>query len=76
MNPVADVVGASGLHVYAEIALVIFLIVFATIVTQVLIRRQSTFDHAARLPLEDDAISPTPVSGIPTTALHAPTRQP
>ena len=60
MNPLADIVGASGLHVFAEIALVLFLIAFASIVTQLLSARASTLDHAARLPLEDDA-PPTPL---------------
>ncbi|MFI5246217.1 MAG: hypothetical protein ACHQQR_13370 [Gemmatimonadales bacterium] len=60
MNPLADVVGASGLHVFAEIALVLFLIAFGTIVTQLLTARQSSMDRAARLPLEDDAVQPTP----------------
>jgi hypothetical protein len=59
MNPLADVVGASGLHVFAEIALVFFLIAFGTIVTQLLTARQSTLERAAHLPLEDDAVAPT-----------------
>ena len=59
MNPIADVVGASGLHVFAEIALVLFLIAFGSIVTQLLTARQSTLDHAARLPLEEDVVPPT-----------------
>ena len=58
MNPVADVLGASGLHVFAEIALVLFLIAFASIVTQLLSARASTLDRAARLPLDDD-VPPT-----------------
>lgn len=62
MNPVADILGASGLHVWAEIALVLFLIAFGTIVTQLLTARQSTMDHAARLPLEDDVLTRTPSS--------------
>jgi hypothetical protein len=60
MNPLADVVGASGLHVFAEIALVLFLIAFGTIVTQLLTARQSSMDRAAHLPLEDDVVQPTP----------------
>jgi cbb3-type cytochrome oxidase subunit 3 len=59
MNPVADVLGASGLHVFAEIALVIFFIAFGAIVTQLLTARQSTMDRAARMPLEDDAVPRT-----------------
>ena len=60
MNPVADVLGASGLHVFAEVALVLFLIAFAAIVTQLLTSRKSTMDYAAHLPLEDDVITPKP----------------
>ena len=59
MNPIADIVGASGLHVFAEIALVLFLIAFATIVTQLLTARRSSIDYAAHLPLQDDAVAPT-----------------
>jgi len=64
MRSIADVVSASGLHIYAEIALVLFFIAFATILTQVLTRRQATWDRAARLPFDDDT----------TTALRAPTK--
>jgi hypothetical protein len=74
MRSIADVVSASGLHIYAEIALVLFFIAFATILTQVLTRRQSTWDAAARLPFDDDAASPTPASSSATTALRAPTK--
>ena len=61
MNPLADVVGASGLHVFAEIALVLFLIAFGSIVTMLLTARKSTMEHAAQLPLEDDVLQPKPV---------------
>lgn len=64
MRSIADVVSASGLHIYAEIALVLFFIAFATILTQVLTRRQSTWDRAARLPFDDET----------TTAPRAPTK--
>lgn len=73
MRSIADVVSASGLHVYAEIALVLFFIAFATILTQVLTRRQSTWDRAAQLPFDDDAPSPTRASSAAVTALRAPT---
>jgi cbb3-type cytochrome oxidase subunit 3 len=78
MRSIADVVSASGLHVYAEIALVLFFIAFATILTQVLTRRQSTWDRAARLPFDDDATtaaaSTTAASTIATTAFGATTK--
>jgi hypothetical protein len=59
MNSLSDIMSASGLHVYAEVALVLFLIAFATIVTQVFTARQSTWDRAARLPLDDEPVAPT-----------------
>jgi len=59
MNPLADVVGASGLHVFAEIALVLFLIAFGSIVTQLLTARGSSLERVAQLPLEDDVVSQT-----------------
>lgn len=68
MRSIADVVSASGLHVYAEIALVLFFIAFATILTQVLTRRQSTWDRAAHLPFDDDAAGTTSAPPIATTA--------
>lgn len=74
MRSIADVVSASGLHIYAEIALVLFFIAFATILTQVLTRRQSTWDSAARLPFDDEAPSTTREPAVATTALRAPTK--
>ncbi len=60
MNPIADIMSASGLHVFAEVALVLFLIAFGAIVTQLLTARQSSIDYAANLPLQDDVIPSTP----------------
>ena len=60
MNPLADIVGASGLHVFAEVALVLFLIAFGSIVTQLLTVRRSTVDYAASLPLQDDVAPVNP----------------
>jgi cbb3-type cytochrome oxidase subunit 3 len=55
MKSISDVVGAAGLHAYAEIALVIFLAVFVAVVLRVLAARGAELDRAARLPLDDDA---------------------
>ena len=74
MRSIADVVSGSGLYVYAEIALVLFFIAFATILTQVLTRRQATWDAAARLPFDDDPPSAAHASPVATTALRAPTK--
>ena len=59
MKSIADVVSASGLHIYAEIALLIFFLVFLAIVIRVVGSRRRSWDHAANLPLEDDATSST-----------------
>ncbi|HEX7019117.1 MAG TPA: cbb3-type cytochrome c oxidase subunit 3 [Gemmatimonadaceae bacterium] len=67
MKSIADVVSASGLHVYAEIALLIFFLVFLAIAIRVFGSRRRTWDHAANLPLEDDAASST----APTTRSNA-----
>jgi hypothetical protein len=50
----SDVVGASGLSGYAEIALIIFFIVFVTVVVRVLFTRSASLQRAAHLPLEDE----------------------
>ncbi len=49
----SDIMGNSGLALYAEIALVLFLVVFAAIVIRVFTARRSEMDRHARLPLED-----------------------
>jgi cbb3-type cytochrome oxidase subunit 3 len=60
MKSLADVVSGAGLHVYADIALVIFLAVFLAILARVLFTRRSHWEHEANLPLEDDAPVPPP----------------
>jgi cbb3-type cytochrome oxidase subunit 3 len=54
MKSIADVVSASGLAGYAEIALVIFFAVFLVVGVRALWGNRSALDHAARLPLDDD----------------------
>lgn len=49
----SDIMGDSGLTLYAEIALILFLVVFVAIVIRVLAARRSEMDRNARLPLED-----------------------
>ncbi len=51
----SDIMGAAGLSAYAEIAMIIFLVVFVAIVIS-LFRpgRQQTFDAASRMPLDDE----------------------
>ena len=49
----SDIMGNSGLALYAEIALVLFLVVFVAIVIRIFATRRSDMDRHARLPLED-----------------------
>jgi cbb3-type cytochrome oxidase subunit 3 len=65
MKSIADVVSASGLAIYAEVALAIFFIVFVAIGLRLFAPKRQ-WDHAARLPLEDD-FSPRP---SPTADSH------
>lgn len=62
MKSLSDVVGAAGLQGYAEVALILFFVVFVAVALRVLATRRHDLDHVARLPLEDDA---------PTTASRA-----
>jgi cbb3-type cytochrome oxidase subunit 3 len=44
----------SGLAIYAEIALVLFFIVFVVVVARIFTSRRADVERHARLPLEDD----------------------
>ena len=59
MKSIADVVGSSGLAGYAEIALLLFFIVFLAVGIRALLTSRAALDHAARLPLDDDSSLPT-----------------
>jgi hypothetical protein len=55
----SDVMSAMGLQTYAQIALVICLAAFASVVVSTLLRRnRQPFDRARRLPLEPDDVTP------------------
>ena len=57
----SDIVSAAGLFVYAEVALVLFLVAFTAVLIDVLRKRpREEFDHAASLPLEDGSMTPSP----------------
>ena len=59
MRSLTDVVSHSGLAIYAEIALVLFSLVFTTILARVLSpKHRDEFEAARRLPLEDGAARP------------------
>lgn len=57
MKSLSDVIGASGLHGYAEVALVIFFVVFVAIALRVAFTRAQDLEHVSRLPLDDDPTS-------------------
>jgi len=60
MKSIADVVSASGLAGYAEVALVIFFLVFLVVGIRALSGNRDALDRAAQLPLDDDtATRPT-----------------
>ena len=54
MKSISDVVGASGLAGYAEIALIIFFAVFMAVLIRVVFSRGRSWERAARLPLDDE----------------------
>lgn len=53
-----DIVSHAGLSIYAEVAMVLFLLAFVAIgVWTFWPSRQEEMDHAAQLPLDDDTTS-------------------
>ena len=48
-----DIMSNAGLTTYAEVALVIFFLVFLGVVIYVFSRRRENWDHEADLPLDD-----------------------
>lgn len=55
----SEIVSAAGLHVYAEIALILFLMAFVVVLFDVVAKRHvKDFDHASSLPLEDGSPAP------------------
>ena len=51
----SDIVSGSGLHGYAEVAMIIFMVVFAGVAVRLLMRgRREAWEQASRLPLEDE----------------------
>jgi cbb3-type cytochrome oxidase subunit 3 len=49
----SDVMSHAGLAIYAEIAMVIFLIVFVVIVVRIATAKRSEMERRARMPLDD-----------------------
>ena len=62
----SDVMSHSGLTVYAEIALIVFLAAFAAVVIRVLAAKRHDMDRAARLPLDGDDADPKRPNGGPS----------
>ena len=54
MKSIADVVGASGLAGYAEVALLLFFVVFVVVGLRALFTNRTALDHAANLPFDDE----------------------
>lgn len=50
----SDVVSGAGLAFYAEVALLLFFIVFVIVGVRVMLTRGSSLERAARLPLDDE----------------------
>jgi cbb3-type cytochrome oxidase subunit 3 len=62
----SDVVGHAGLSMYAEIALVLFLLVFAALVWRIFSpRRRAALEAAGRMALHDE---PTPTADSALTS--------
>lgn len=60
----ADIMSASGLSIYAIVALVLFVGAFlAVVVLTFAPGSKARHDRAARLPLDDDATTPAPRAG-------------
>lgn len=65
----SDIMSRLELSFYPQVALVIFLVVFASVMIRTFSRsRAGAFDHAASLPLEDDATFPFPPAPPPPLA--------
>ena len=51
----SDIMGAANLSVYAEIAMILFIVAFIALVVMTFAPgRQKTYDAASRMPLDDE----------------------
>jgi cbb3-type cytochrome oxidase subunit 3 len=56
-----EIMSSAGLTRYPEIALLLFVFAFLVILVRVFMpSRKRGFDRAARMPLDDDTVPPTP----------------
>jgi len=53
MKSLADVVSASGLAGYAEVALIIFFVAFIAVGVRALVTNRAALERGARLPFDD-----------------------
>lgn len=58
MKSISDVVSGAGLAGYAEVALIIFFLVFVAIGLRVLLVRKANFAREAQLPFDDGSTEP------------------
>jgi cbb3-type cytochrome oxidase subunit 3 len=58
VKSISDVVSGAGLAGYAEVALIIFFLVFVAIGLRVLLARKATFSREAQLPFDDGSSEP------------------
>jgi hypothetical protein len=61
----SDIMGAAGLGSWAVLGLIVSFVTFSSIVVWVLARRQSSWEHARRLPLDDGAATTPSRGGSP-----------
>ena len=50
----SDIMSAAGLSGYAEVALIIFFLVFMSVAVYLLFSRRQRWEHVARMPLDDE----------------------
>lgn len=62
-----DVVSGSGLAIFAEVSLVLFLLAFVVVVVRALTAGRSHYDALARLPLDDDQVQGAGAGSAPRT---------
>jgi len=65
MTRLADIVGASGLSIYAVIALVLFVVAFLLVVAALMApRSRARYDHDALIPFDDGSPVPSASSEV------------
>ena len=48
-----DVMQAAGLELFAEVAIIIFVVTFGVVVLRTMLSRKESFDHVSNLPLDE-----------------------